>query len=432
MSNQSGWWLLGAAVSAAIALGAGGAQAAGGALDSSFGSGGKVRTDLGADDFAYGVVVQSDGKIVAAGSSGAAVALARYSAAGRLDASFGRGGKLVTDLGEGDDWADAVVVQAGGRIVAAGCSDCESEAGDFALVRYTADGRVDRRFGRRGVVRTDLGAGSDDQTGDAVRQADGKIVVVGSSDAGDTRDFALVRYTADGAVDQSFGRRGIVLTDFDTYEDQAWAVAIQKDGKIVAAGPSGTDEHGPGHAFAVARYTSRGVLDASFGRGGKVRTYVSRARNPSDYADAVAIQADGKIVVAGTSSGYDFAVVRYTPGGKLDPSFGRGGKVLTDVQETSDFVTAVAIRKDGKIVVVGSSEARDGSDLSEAFALVRYTTGGELDRSFGTGGKVLTHLGWSSDASAAVLQPDGKIVAAGSAQPAAGEQHSFALARYRP
>ncbi len=175
------------------------------------------------------------------------------------------------------------------------------------------------------------------------------------------------------------------MTDFDT--DCARAVAIQADGKIVAAGYSG---HGDVmYDFLLARYTTSGKLDGSFGSGGKVLTDVG----VDDYAFSVAVQPDGKIVAAGLSTAKgsgDFALVRYTKSGALDASFGSGGKVLTDLGANSyDGASAVAVQADGKIVAAGFSRAKGSGD----FALVRYTTSGKLDASFGLGGKVLTNLG---------------------------------------
>ena len=199
-------------------------------------------------------------------------------------------------------------------------------------------------------------------------QKDGKIVVAGSSNAGGSNDFALARYTKSGVLDASFGTGGKVLSDLGSASnDQAYAVAVQKDGKIVVAGYS---DAGGSNDFALVRYTKGGVLDASFGTGGKVLSDLGSASD--DGANAVAVQKDGKIVVAGSSDAggsYDFALARYTKGGALDASFGTGGKVLTDLGGSNDEGSAVAVQKDGKIVVAGYSNAGGSDD----FALARYT-----------------------------------------------------------
>jgi len=184
-------------------------------------------------------------------------------------------------------------------------------------------------------------------------------------------DFALARYNSDGALDTSFGSGGKVTTDFGgSYHPDGFSVALQPDGKIVVAGYAGGD-------FALARYNSDGALDTSFGSGGKVTTDFGG----SDAGYSVALQPDGKIVVAGYA-GLDFALARYNSDGALDTSFGTGGKVTTDFSGGRDVGYSVALQPDGKIVVAGYA----GVD----FALARYNSDGALDTSFGSGGKVTT------------------------------------------
>jgi uncharacterized delta-60 repeat protein len=217
-------------------------------------------------------------------------------------------------------------------------------------------------------------------------QRDGKLVAAGRSRVTALSDDSAVgRYSARGRLDSSFGRGGKVLTDFGSRKRvSGWAnaVAIQADGKLVVAGSSGIIADGPWR-FALSRYTARGKLDPTFGSGGKVLT---RFGPVSDSAVAVAIQRDGKIVAAGSDvrNHAVFALARYTPGGKLDPSFGSGGKVLTDLGLWSD-ARAVAIQADGKLVVAGVGRLSD-------FAVARYAADGKLDSSFGSGGKVMTNF----------------------------------------
>jgi uncharacterized delta-60 repeat protein len=415
---------VGAAVLAGLALGAPGD------LDPSFGSGGKVLTDLGGSsvDDAQAVAFQSDGKIVAFGSSDAAgssdFALVRYNADGSVDLSFGSAGKVLTDLGTSStEYAAAVAIQPDGRIVAAGASDAAgADTADVALVRYTADGSLDPSFGSGGKVLTDFGGASDRASAVAI-EPDGKIVAAGASGDGVSDDFALVRYNADGSLDLTFGRDGKVLTDLRGY-DTASAVAIQPDGRIVAAGLSnGAD---PSYDFALVRYNADGSLDPSFGSGGAVLTDLGGSN--LDEATAVAIQQDAKIVAAGVSDS-DFALVRYNADGSLDRDFGSSGKVLTDIGTSSnDAALAVAIQPDARIIAAGYSTA---ADRRQDFALVRYDAGGSLDPSFGSGGKVLTDFGRTTidNARAIAIQPDGKLVAAGFSN-AADPDFDFALARY--
>lgn len=382
-------------------------------------------------DLAYALAIQGDGKLVAAGRSARPwrFALARYTGAGKLDPSFGLGGKVLTDVGSaGRSAVSAVAIQRDGRLVAAGWSDLSALYETVVVARYTTRGSLDPSFGRGGRVLTEFNSGKRASAWARALavQADDKVVVAGGRHLVDcgvdcSWRFALARYTPRGRLDPSFGRGGKVLTRLGSQGDTAAAVAIQRDGKIVAAGRS--EDY-----FALVRYTVSGKLDPSFGRGGRVRTGFGSPRG----ASGVAIQEDGKLIAAGSAGFYDFALARYTAEGRLDAAFGSGGKVVTNlgVREGSmsfDWALAVAIQADGKIVVAGSSDARgeigEGGYIKD-FALVRYKTDGRLDRSFGSGGKVLTPFIGNAEAQAVAIQSDGSIVAAG------GGAGYFALARY--
>ncbi|MEV6050381.1 calcium-binding protein [Streptomyces sp. NPDC052107] len=405
-------WTRHSRVGAVAALGAalvlfcpGVALAAPGDLDPTFGTGGKVTTDFsGNNDFA--TAAQADGKIIAVGQSDAGggdfdFALARYNLDGSLDTTFGTGGKVTTNFG-GVDGARGVAVQTDGKIVVAGFSNT-----DFAVARYNTDGSLDTTFNGTGAVTTDFGGGEDVAFGVAL-QADGKIVAAGSTNAFGGLDFALARYNLDGSLDTTFGTGGKVVTDFGTGDnDIANGVVVQTDGKIVAAG-SGVS--GSTLDFALARYNTDGSLDTTFGTGGLVTTDFG---GDNDQALGVALQNDGKIVAAGfTNAGgtNDFALARYNTDGSLDTTFGTGGKVITDFGGTIDEAFGVAVQTDGKIVAAGITNAGGTFD----FALARYNTNGSLDTTFGTGGKVTTNFGGSDVARGVTLQTDGKIVAAGS------------------
>jgi uncharacterized delta-60 repeat protein len=394
---------------------------AAGELDPTFGTGGRVLTDVsgtGGSDDAQALVIQPDGKIVVAGTSrGGDFALARYNLDGSLDFSFGAGGRVLTDdvSGTGSfDQGRALALQADGKIVVAGRSGF-----DFALARYNPDGSLDASFGVGGRVRTDFtGTGTFEEVANALAiQPDGKIVLAGTADEPGPPDFefALARYNPDGSLDASFGVGGLVLTDVNGADgfDDASGLAIQPDGKIVVAG---TLEVGGGSDFALARYNPDGSLDPSFGVGGRVFTDVS-GTGRFTRAEALALQADGKMVVAG-SSGSDFVLARYNPDGTVDAAFGVGGRVVTDV---SGQANALAIQPGGQIVVAG----RSGTD----FALARYNPDGSLDGAFGRGGLVLTNFGRFDGASAVALQADGRIVVAGTSSFGDGPG-DFALARY--
>jgi len=384
-----------------------------GSLDTAFGTGGIVTTAIGtSSSSANSVVIQSDGKIVAAGSTND-FALVRYNTDGSLDTSFGTGGIVTTDIGTDSDVARSIVLQSDGKIVAAGYSFNGSND-DFALVRYNTDGSLDTAFGTGGIVTTDVGAGYDDAYSVAI-QSDGKIIVAGSSRNGAKDSFALVRYNTDGSLDTAFGTGGIVTTDIGADYDYVSGVAIQSDGKILAAGTASNAD------FALVRYDSDGSLDTSFGTGGIVTTTLGTSSN----AQSVAIQADGKIVAAGglyTGSNAVFALVRYHSNGSVDTTFGTTGIVTTVVGISKTFIS-IAIQSDGKIVGAGGTNSFPVAE----FALVRYKTDGLLDKAFGPGGVVTTFLGTSSNAHSVALQADGKIVAAGASYLGF---YDFALVRY--
>jgi uncharacterized delta-60 repeat protein len=398
------------------------AQATPGALDPSFGTGGKVTTTLGLTDAeAYDLARQPDGKLLAAGASSNGsnddFALARYNPNGSLDTSFGSGGKVATAFGPSQDGANAIVSQPDGKLVAAGYS-LNGANYDFALARYNADGSLDTSFGSGGKVTTAIGSGNDSAFALAL-QPDGKLVAAGDSFNGVDRDFALARYNVNGSLDTSFGSGGKVTTWIGSGNDSTYALAVQPDGKLVAGG---SNLQGTQSVVALARFNPNGSLDSGFGTGGKVATaFASYA-----YASALALQLDGKLVVAGTGSTGSqqvFALARYNQDGSLDTGFGSGGKVTTAIG-THDGVEGVALQPDGKLVAAGY--ARAGS--ADVFALARYNQDGSLDTSFGSGGKITTAIGSDDDASALVLQPDGKPVVAGGTWNGAKEQ--FALVRY--
>lgn len=287
---------------------------ANGRLDPGFGTGGIVRTDFDGDDIAIGVAVQADGKVVAAGRSippagGAVLALARYHADGALDASFGIGGKVTSRFGSLTTIALSVAVQPDQKIVTFGWTASAQNDGDFAVGRFNPDGTPDSGFGAGGNATT--GFGSNDIASDGVIQPDGKIVLAGWTGDQEFEDVALARYNADGSLDTSFGSNGKVVTDlFGRTGDQAFGVALQPNGKIVAVGRArvfiNTGFEG---AFAIVRYGPDGVLDPTFGNGGKA---VADFGPGVDLANDVALQPDGKIVAAGFSpSRGDFSLARF-------------------------------------------------------------------------------------------------------------------------
>src|SRR5215472_17062077 len=304
-------------------------------------------------------------------------ALARYNSDGTLDASFGSGGLVTTDFDfpGSFDRVFTVVRQPDGKFVAVGSTVINLFA-NFALARFNANGTLDASLGTAGIVTTGFGV-SAEATSVAV-QADGKIVAAGYANLDGGHDFALVRYNSNGTLDASFGTGGKLTTAFalsqgSFSEAHAFSVAVQPDGRIVAAGDAVVSG---GFDFALARYNSNGTLDASFGTGGQVTTDFAGANG---QADSVAVQPDGRIVAAGAAGryinrGFDFALARYNSSGTLDTSFGTSGKVTTDFAGGNDLPFSVAVQPDGNIVLAGGATINGRTD----FALARYVGGAVL------------------------------------------------------
>jgi uncharacterized delta-60 repeat protein len=407
------------------------AWAAPGDLDPSFGGDGKVTTNFtpGLDE-GTDVAIQDDGKIVVAGGAASRFAVARYEMNGSLDDSFSGNGKVKTNFAGGADRALGVAVQPNGKIVAAGIHGIGANA-TFALVRYTPDGNLDPSFGGDGKVKTNF-TPSIDGANDVAIQADGRIVAAGLAGAvplAHTGSFALTRYRLNGTLDGTFGGDGKVRTEFTDDLDAALGLALQSNGKIVTAGSAG----GINPAFALARHRPNGTLDDSFGGDGKVRTNFSPF-GAHDHANDLAIQADGRIVAVGLAREPDFAfaLARYHRNGSLDTAFGGDGKVRTNFGSPDfDQANDVAIQANGRIVAAGSADG--DSPPRGTFALVRYEADGSLDDSFGDGGKLTTNFSDGFDgASGVALQADGRIVAAGVADDTdvPGADPTFAVARY--
>jgi uncharacterized delta-60 repeat protein len=405
-----------------------------GTLDPTFDADGRVTTDFGARDSAGDVAIQSDGKIVAAGFGMGPgefdFAVARYNNFdGSLDTSFAGDGTVTTDFNTSDDRGWAVAIQSDGKIVVAGQTFVARSVGgsdlDFALVRYNSDGSLDTGFSGDGKVNVDLGGTETDAALDVAIQSDGKIVAAGYvrnlfPDPLGPSDFAVARFNADGTADTGFGVGGKITTDFATDHDEASAVAIQSDGRIVAAGPafSGTFD------FGLARYNTNGTPDTNWGGDGTVLTNLGG----TDSATGLAIQPDQMIVAVGSttqSGGVDTALARYTTTGGLDPGFDGNGTATIDYGGADDFASDVALQTDGKIVTAGSRLIG-----TYDFAVSRFLSNGSPDTQWSGDGKVTTDFGGASDIGHGVaIQSDGKIVVAGCAF--CLEAYDFALARYK-
>lgn len=337
-----------------------------------------------------------------------------------LDLSFGSGGKVSTTVGGGGE-GQAVVIQPTGAIVTAGSRNPTGLASDFALTRHDAAGKLDPSFGNGGITVTDLG-GADDEAFDAASLPDNGIVAVGRTDARGVQktDFGVVRYLPDGTLNQNFGNGGIVTTPFFGKGAAANAVAVQPDGKIVVAGfaiaANGVDED-----FAVARYNPDGSLDDNFGAHGVSTTDLG---TENDDATGMAIQSDGKIVLAGNAA-EDVGLVRLLPNGSLDPTFGNLGKSVTKIGFGAD-VNGVALDSGGGILIAGSTV---GAKLNQDFLLAGFRADGTLNLGFGKFGFVTTDFGSGDDfAEDLTVDANGNIVLVGRAS--SNTITDLALARY--
>ncbi len=372
-------------------------------LDTSFGSGGQVAV-ANPGGAGEGLAVQPDGKILVAASGTGNFTLLRLLPDGSLDAGFGSAGIVSTDFGGNDD-AYGMALQGDGRVVVVGRVQIAGGY-DFGMARYEADGRLDASFGSGGKFSVDF-AGGTDYAWAVVIQADGKIVVGGQASASGRNVFGLLRLRPDGSLDTGFGSGGKVQTVLGTGGALAYDLALAPDGKLVLAGVA---QVGTSDQFAAARYSDDGSLDGGFGTQGIALVSVQSQAS----ARGVQVLADGSVLLAGGSASgvrNDIALVKLDALGKLDTSFGGGtGKVTTNLSGGRDSGMALAVQADGRIVVAGYRAAAAGDDM----AVLRYLADGQADAGFGSAGALaVDHAGGIDRAQALVLQADGRIVAAG-------------------
>ncbi|MEQ1824517.1 MAG: matrixin family metalloprotease [Pirellula sp.] len=356
-----------------------------GLTDPSFGYGGFVRTDLDfglADDRAYDVAYQSDGKFIVAGATQSAesdFAVARYNSDGSLDESFAGDGIVAIDFGGTLDWATSVVIDSLGRVVVAGGSNQFASGSDFAVVRLTPSGELDEGFSGDGKQTFDLG-GQDVGNGVEVDSMN-RVIVAGDSD----HDFAVIRLKSDdGQLDPSFGIGGKKLVDFGGL-DFGQSVVVDSADRVLVAGWS--NQTGSSYISVTRLRHDNGELDSSFGVGGKQLVDFG---GPAD-ARSIAMDSLGRVLVAGSASlasGQEFAIVRLTPNGALDNDFSGDGKQTIDVGfgtgNSIDSGSGVAVDSLDRVIVSGFSD-----DIVEGarFSVIRLSTNGALDNTFGSGGK---------------------------------------------
>jgi uncharacterized delta-60 repeat protein len=315
-----------------------------GSLDPTFGSGGTVLSDFGAPlDAAFDVLVQPDSRIVAAGISGSDFAVARYNPSGSLDPTFGTGGLVTIDFGASDQ-ATALILQADGKLVAAGFTQVSATfATEWALVRLNPDGSLDTTFGAGGKVTTDFG--SFDVAFDVVLTADAKILVTGRTG----NDFALARYNASGALDSGFGIGGKVTTDLGG-SDQPFAIALDSAGRAIVAGTTSGDfalARYSQNGSLDAGFGVGGTVTTDFDAGSEETAF-----GVVVHPDGGITTAGGTSAGPGSST---FALARYDSSGNLDPAFGAGGKVTTSFGQPLSNAQDLVLQGDGKVVALGGT-----------------------------------------------------------------------------
>jgi len=342
------------------------------------------------------LIALPNGKIIATGTSYTGLrtefTLVRYHNNGSLDSLFGINGVTTTSINNSaSSMSYCSVVQPDGKILLGG--DFYSANGySFAVIRYDSSGQLDTAFGDNGIAICQVGATSlTDNIGNAIGlQSDGKIVLAGGTYNAGGYDFTSLRFNTDGSLDSSYGTFGVVLTAIGAGNDNCYSMAIQPDDKIILGGDI---EVGSAYQFALVRYTADGILDNTFGNAG-IRID-SLGANDDDYGYSLLVQADKKIILGGTaktSNNYDFALMRFDSTGVRDANFGIGGLVVTEFNTVTggvmDVGHAMTLQADGKILLAGKTYL-DGSE----FGLVRYNTDGSLDNTFGSAGRVVFKVG---------------------------------------
>jgi uncharacterized delta-60 repeat protein len=398
-----------------------------GTIDSTFNGTGIYTFDFGFHDNLNDVTMQADQKIICTGVA-LTPAFSSVMKVMRLH-SDGTNGVYSLLLGNETHGYESYV-QDDGKILVAGITYDINYIADWMLLRLDSTGVLDPTFGTNGITTLDF-EGRDDIADALTVQADGKILVSGTYN--DTIDFynnpTIVRFTADGIVDSTFGTNGKVSVHGLHIDNELTSIEVQQDGKIVAGGHYSTVFTGAmNFDVLVIRVDNTGVLDPSFGVGGVVITPINGGVDDSFGLD---IDSNGNVYVAGFTTlpvtlTYDMIIVKYDSTGTPDPGFGNGG-IVTFNNSDQDVAMDIQVQPDNKIVVGGSSGA--GMFGPRDFAIWRYLSDGTPDITFGTNGFVTTTvLPNFQDCNSITLQADGKIVAAGRANN--GSQNDIAVVRY--
>ncbi|MFB8828765.1 delta-60 repeat domain-containing protein [Azotobacter sp. CWF10] len=396
---------------------------------------GKLVVDVdGLNDYGYALALQPDGRILLTGRSYSIASksydfgVIRLNADGTLDTGFDGDGKAAFDIDRSFDEARSLSVLPDGGILVAGYSVTSSNNTDFSLIRLNADGTLDTGFGDAGQVVVDIGGGGDqDSAYDLAVQPDGKILLAGESHS----NFTVIRLNADGTLDSGFGVDGKVT---DLGGSQSESLFLQPDGRILLVGPTYNASSG-NYDFGVLRLNADGTLDTSFGTDGKV-TFDGGGH---EYGNDLIVQPDGKILAAGISfvdtsatstPSNNFRVIRLNADGTLDTGFSEDGEVIVDVARHHDFGFSMALQPDGRILVAGMSRVSGDPNSNYNFSVVRLNADGTLDTSFSDDGKAIFDVGGSYDEGRSLtVQSDGKILLAGSSYNPGSGNYDFSVIR---
>ena len=379
--------------------------------------------------------------------------IARFNINGSLDLPFGNGGRVRINPTNGGGYAipNAIVIEPGGNIVVAGQCEMPATGADFCMARLDTFGTLDGRFGLSGWVTTSVSPANSDSANAIVLEADGRIVLGGPCDYATVTgvNFCLIRYLPDGKIDRSFGTNGLTFVSYvpssvNGQSDVLTALVKLSDGKLLAAGHCDTMT-ATGVDMCLMRFTADGVLDTSFATGGKAAFAVGPG-NAVDNAYAMAVQPDGKVLLGGRCyiqavTGFDFCIIRVDPASAtLDTTFNGTGKVTIPVGfgALDDTIRAISVQADGRIIAAGTcgmGNAATGDD----FCWVRLLPEGQQDRSIagntdGVGVVATAFAGGTTNdrGNAMLLLPDGNVVVAGGCQRNVGGMlESACLARYQ-
>ena len=413
-------------------------------FDPTFGGNGRVTSDFeGGNDDAFAVIIQSDGKVLVGGSSQGTsddFALFRLESSGTVDTTFGTDGKVTTDIASGSkDRILALAQQSDGKILAVGYSEnLNTNIRVLAAVRYIADGTLDTSFSDDGKLTLSIGV-TPTEGWDIAIQADGKILIAGSSKTSTNLDFAVFRLNSNGTLDTTFDTDGRLSIGLGTGDDEARSLIIQDSGKIVVGGFASTETD---NDFALIRLNVNGTLDTSFGTSGKTLTNISSIppvdNNPffdetgtDDRATALLQTFDKKLILAGyyeDANQKRAAMIQYTADGALDTSFNSEGLATRSIESSNLFITDAAFINTTLPIAFGYIESNAGQDILG----LGFLTTGQVNQSFGDRGTITLDVNSTTDsiAAIAVSSGDNKVIAVGSTS--IGTTRDFLITRIRP